>query len=602
MSLGTHNTNIHQEENVTNASAQRLHRRDLVCLMLVFNAVWPRDTRLMLNHLTIHNFALVDHLDLDLSPGMTVVTGETGAGKSIMLDALALTLGNRADAGSVGLHGDKTEIFASFDISRNREAKAWLNKQELNTDDGECILRRVITKEGRSRAFVNGAPCTLADLKTLGETLADIHSQHEHQSLLKRDTHRKLLDEFAAASSLADEVRKLQSEHEQSRVRLADILSSTEEQTARAQLLSYQLEEIDQLALKEGEEAQLSDEQKKLANGETILAACQSAVQLCEGDDNGAAIEQVGHGIQLLTNLDQAELKPVVELLTSAKIQLEEAMTDLQRFSADFDINPERLREVEDRLSAIYELARKHRIQPEGIAELQAGISAELETLQNIDSEAESLETNLAELEQAYLEKAKALSAKRQKAAKKIEKAVTGQLANLGMKGAVFAVQLTRQTSNRLAANGLEDIEFLISTNPGQTPKSLNKIASGGELSRISLAIQVITADTSRVPSLVFDEVDVGIGGGVAEVVGTLLRGLGDRAQIICVTHLAQVAAQGHQHFTVEKSSNGKQATSLVTLLDDEQRVKEIARMLGGLDMTEHSIAHAEEMYQSAQA
>lgn len=556
----------------------------------------------MLSHLTIHNFALVDHLELDLAPGMTVVTGETGAGKSIMLDALALTLGNRADAGSVGLHGDKTEIFASFDISRNQDARAWLRSRELATDDDECILRRVITKEGRSRAFVNGAPCTLADLKALGDTLADIHSQHEHQSLLKRDTHRKLLDEFAGASSLADEVKKLQAEHEQTRLRLAGIRSSTEEQTARAQLLSYQLDEIEQLGLGRDEEATLADEQKKLANGETILDACQSALLLCEGDDNNAAIEQVSHSIQLLGNLDQLELKPVVELLISAKIQLEEAMTDLQRFSADFDINPARLREVEDRLSAIYELARKHRIQPGHIDGLRTDIQAELDTLQNIDTEAETLEAALVELESAYLTNARTLSSKREKSAKKIEKAVTEQLGNLGMSGAVFAVQLSPQPQDRLSANGLEDIEFLISTNPGQTPRSLNKIASGGELSRISLAIQVITADTSRVPSLVFDEVDVGIGGGVAEVVGTLLRKLGKKAQIVCVTHLAQVAAQGHQHLTVEKSSNGKHATSLVKQLDDAARVKEIARMLGGLDMTEHSIAHAEEMYQSAQA
>ncbi len=556
----------------------------------------------MLSHLTIHNFALVDHLEVDLASGMTVVTGETGAGKSIMLDALALTLGNRADAGSVGLHGDKTEIFASFDISRNQEATAWLKERELSTEEGDCILRRVITREGRSRAFVNGAPCTLTDLKTLGDTLADIHSQHEHQSLLKRDTQRKLLDEFAGASSLADEVKQLQHKHEQTRLRLAEIRSSTEEQTARAQLLRYQLEEIEQLGLQAGEEEALADEQKKLANGETILAACQSATELCEGNDNNAAIEQISHSIQLLTNLDQLELKPMVELLTSAKIQLEEAMTDLQRFSADFDINPVRLREVEDRLSAIYELARKNRIQASGILALRSDISAELETLQNIDTEADALEATLLELKDAYLKSAKSLSSKRTKAAKKIEKAVTQQLGHLGMAGANFAVQLAPQEADRLAANGLENVEFLISTNPGQTPKSLNKIASGGELSRISLAIQVITADTSRVPSLIFDEVDVGIGGGVAEVVGTLLRQLGGKAQIVCVTHLAQVAAQGHQHLTVAKSSNGKQTTSLVKQLDDGERVKEIARMLGGIDMTESSIAHAEEMYQSAQA
>ena len=559
----------------------------------------------MLNHLTINNFALVDQLELDLAAGMTVVSGETGAGKSIMLDALALTLGNRADAQSVGLHGDKTEIFASFDISQNSDAKTWLKQHDLETEDAECILRRVITKEGRSRAFINGAPCTLGDLKTLGDTLADIHSQHEHQSLLKRDTHRKLLDEFAGARELSAKVKNLQATYEHTRLRLEEILSSTEEQTARAQLLTYQLEEIEQLSLQAGEDKTLEAEQKKLSNGENILTACQSVIQLCESDNQSAAVEQVSLGIQHLSGLDQPELAPILEMLTSAKIQLEEAIADLHRFSAGFEINPARLQEVEERLTAIYDLSRKHRIRPEQISSLVVTIQSELATLQNIDSEATELETKLTSLKQDYLKLAGQLSTKRKKAAKIIEKAVSEQLANLGMAGAVFAVALTTATTttqDKLGPHGLEDIEFLISTNPGQTPRALNKIASGGELSRISLAIQVITADTSRVPSLVFDEVDVGIGGGVAEVVGTLLRNLGQKAQIICVTHLPQVAAQGHQHLIVEKSSNGKQATSLVKQLDDAARVKEIARMLGGLDMTEHSIAHAEEMYQSAQA
>jgi DNA repair protein RecN (Recombination protein N) len=556
----------------------------------------------MLNHLTINNFALVDHLELDLSGGMTVVSGETGAGKSIMLDALALTLGNRADATSIGLHRDKTEIFASFDIRHNREAVIWLKQHDLDTEDSECILRRVITKEGRSRAFINGAPCTLADLKTLGDTLADIHSQHEHQSLLKRETHRKLLDEFAAAVDLSVKVAGIQQEFETTRLRLEEILSSTEEQTARGQLLAYQLEEIEQLGMKADEDQKLEAEQKKLSNGENILMACQAAIQLCEEDDRSSAVDQMSKSITQLTLVNEPDLAPMLEMFTSAKIQLEEAVADLQRFSAGFEIDPGRLKEVEERLSAIYDLCRKHRIKPPQLSALTKSIQAELATLQNIDSEATELESKLERLKADYLKRAGELSVKRKKAAKTIETAVTKQLAGLGMTGAKFAVSLKAVGTEKLAANGLEEIEFLISTNPGQTPRALNKIASGGELSRISLAIQVTTADTSRVPSLVFDEVDVGIGGGVAEVVGTLLRNLGLKAQIICVTHLAQVAAQGHQHLTVEKATHGKLATSVVRQLDDEGRVKEIARMLGGLDMTEHSIAHAEEMYHSAQA
>jgi len=561
----------------------------------------------MLNHLTINNFALVDHLELDLSGGMTVVSGETGAGKSIMLDALALTLGNRADAASIGLHRDKTEVFASFDIRQNREAIGWLKDHDLDTEDSECILRRVITKEGRSRAFINGAPCTLADLKTLGDTLADIHSQHEHQSLLKRETHRKLLDEFAVAVDLSIKVAAIQQEFETARLRLEEIVSSTEEQTARAQLLAYQLEEIEQLEMKTGEDQQLEAEQKKLSNGENILNACQAAIQLCEEDDHSSAdhssaVDQIGKSITQLTLVNEPDLAPMLEMFTSAKIQLQEAVNDLQRFSADFEVDPGRLKDVEERLSAIYDLCRKHRIKPNQLCGLTENVQTELATLQNVDSEAAELESKLETLKADYLKRAGQLSAKRNKAAKTIEIAVTKQLAELGMNGAKFAVSLKAVGTEKLAAHGLEEIEFLISTNPGQAPRALNKIASGGELSRISLAIQVTTADTSRVPSLVFDEVDVGIGGGVAEVVGTLLRNLGQKAQIICVTHLAQVAAQGHQHLTVEKATHGKFATSVVRQLDDEGRVKEIARMLGGLDMTEHSIAHAEEMYQSAQA
>lgn len=555
---------------------------------------------IMLNHLTIRNFALVDQLDLDLDAGMTVVTGETGAGKSIMLDALALTLGNRADAGSVGLHADKTEIFATFDVKDNPDASRWLKQHDLANDEHECILRRVITKEGRSKAYVNGAPCTLADLKQLGDTLADIHSQHEHQSLLKKETHRKLLDEFAGALPLAAQVSEYAATYEATRRRLEEMISNTEEQAARAQLLSYQLEEIDALDLKHEEELSLEAEQKTLANAESILLACQRAIQLCDGDESNAALELVNQSVQALRAVDAPELKATIEMLTSAKIQLEEASQDLQRFSNDFEANPARLTEVEQRLTAIYDLSRKHRIQPSELSELINNMREELKNLENFDSEAASLEVELESMKQDYLKAASKLSDARKKAAKKIQTAVTGHLANLGMKDATFAVEL--EAIDQIHSQGQETVEFLISTNPGQPPKALNKIASGGELSRISLAIQVTTANTSRVPSLVFDEVDVGIGGGVAEVVGSLLRNLGKQAQIICVTHLAQVAAQGHQHLIVSKGKTGKKLSTEVKCLAGDDRIAEIARMLGGIDMTENSIAHAEEMYQSAQA
>ena len=561
----------------------------------------------MLHHLAIQNFALVDKLNLELGSGMTVVSGETGAGKSIMLDALALTLGNRADAGTLGPHADKTEISASFDVSNNPDAEAWLTEHDAATEEAECILRRVINKDGRSRAFINGVPSTLADIKALGELLADIHSQHEHQSLLKKDTHRKLLDEFSDAESLALEVKAIAKQYGEKQKQLANIISNSEEQTARFQLLSYQLEELEQLGLKANEVADLESEQKRLANGETILNNCQTAIGLCKGEDEGSAIERVSQALNLLSSLDQSELKSIVEMIESAQIQLDEAMQDLEHFCMDFDLDPGRLKEVEARLSAIYEISRKHRVDPSDVHNLTSELSSELEGLKDLDSQTELLESELQALMQRYTEKASELSKIRKTSGKKIQSSVTKRLASLGMDGAKFVVELSDRNSNEKTKgephpNGFEDIEFLISTNPGQAPKSLNKIASGGELSRISLAIQVTTAGTSRVPCLVFDEVDVGIGGATAEVVGELLRTLGKSAQIICVTHLAQVAAQGHQHLTVAKSSKGKATTSKVTHLNESERIEEIARMMGGIDQTKQSLAHATEMFESAQA
>ena len=561
----------------------------------------------MLHHLAIQNFALVDKLDLELGAGMTVVSGETGAGKSIMLDALALTLGNRADAGTLGPHGDKTEISASFDVGNNPEAAAWLKLHDAETKDDECILRRVINKDGRSRAFINGVPSTLSDIKSLGELLADIHSQHEHQSLLKKDTHRKLLDEFGKAESAAKTVEQIAREFADKQKTLQTLINNSEEQTAKFQLLSYQLEELEQLALKPNEVGELEAEQKRLANGESILGSCQTVISLCKGEEDGSAIDRVRQALQMLSNLDQPELKSVVDMIESAQIQLEEAMQDLEHFCLDFDLDPGRLKEVEERLSTIYEISRKHRVDPTEVHNLATDIGTELESLKDQDSQTESLEAELKALEAQYLNKAGALSKSRRSAAKKIQTRVTKRLASLGMEGAKFVVDLQNRSANSavkslLHPNGLEEIEFLISTNPGQTPKSLNKIASGGELSRISLAIQVTTASTSRVPCLVFDEVDVGIGGATAEVVGELLRTLGKTAQIICVTHLAQVAAQGHQHLTVAKSSKGRTTTSQVTHLEEAERIEEIARMMGGVDQTQQSIAHATAMFESAQA
>ncbi|MCB1645620.1 MAG: DNA repair protein RecN [Pseudomonadales bacterium] len=555
----------------------------------------------MLSHLVVQNFALVDYLELDFQSGMTVVTGETGAGKSIILDALGFALGDRADTGYIANNADRAEIHATFDITDSKEARQWLDARDLlNPDETDCILRRVISNDGRSRGFINGAPSTVGDMKELGEILIDIHSQHEHQSLLKKATHQRLLDEFGSLVKQTLQISELAAELKSARRGLDDLLASNAEKNARLQLLTYQAEELEQLALKPDEHLSLEEERRKLANAESILRNCNAVVEMCEGSEGQSLLDQLGHAEQLLAQAQLDELGPVQEMFASARIQLEEATSDLERFASGFELNPERLQDVEDRLSAIYELARKHRTEIEQLPELAESIQAELASLNNMEVEIDRLDKTVADLKSQYLSAAAKLSNHRRKAARKLQGAVNSELARLGMSGASFEVSLSELPADSFHPNGLEDIEFLISTNPGQAPKSLNKIASGGELSRISLAIQVVTANTSEVPTLVFDEVDVGIGGGTAEVVGAMIRQLGENAQIICVTHLPQVASQGHQHYLVAKHGDKKKIQSSINVLDQKARIKELARMLGGIEITNESLAHAEAMFQAA--
>ncbi len=556
----------------------------------------------MLVHLSIHNYAIVEHLDLELEGGMSVITGETGAGKSIMLDALGLTLGDRADSGVVRPGADKADILASFDINDIPEARAWLAERDLE-NDGPCILRRVITAEGRSRAYINGSPCPQGDLKTLGELLIDIHSQHEHQSLLKADTHRRLLDEFAGASDLARQVQLAAQRWRQTRQELERLSRAGDEQRARHQLLSYQLDELENLALGENELEQLEQEHKNLTNAESLLAACRQVIEMCSDSDAGNVLSALTASLNRLTafHSQPGALAESVNLLSSAQIQVEEAMGELNRFLDHFDADPERQQALEERLDSIYTLARKHRVQPSDLTELQQRLLDELEALNADDEAAERLAEELAAYERHYQEKAAELSRLRGEAAGNLAGAVEIEMQRLGMPGGRFNIQLHASQLDEPQHYGLEQVEFLVSANPGQPLKALAKVASGGELSRISLAIQVITAQTSRVPTLVFDEVDVGIGGPTAEVVGQLLRRLGERGQVLTVTHLPQVAAQGHHHLFVHKVRGTQETRTAVAKLQEAPRIEEIARMLGGLDLTEESLAHARKMVVSAQ-
>ena len=556
----------------------------------------------MLVHLSVHNYAIVEHLDLELDAGMSVISGETGAGKSIMLDALGLTLGDRADSGVVRPGADKADILASFDLSDIPEARAWLSERDMETD-GPCILRRVITSEGRSRGYINGTPCPQSDLKALGELIIDIHSQHEHQSLLKTDTHRRLLDEFAGSQELARQVQLAAQRWKQTRNELERLSNQSDEQRARHQLLSYQLEELENLSLGEDELEQLEQEHKNLTNAESLLSACRLVIELCSENDSGNVLSALTNGLNRLSAFQgqPGALTEAINLLASAQIQVEEAVGELNRFLDHFEADPQRLQYLEERLDTIYTLARKHRTQPNELINLQQQLLEELENLNADDQALERLSEELNAFERHYQEKAAELSAIRTAAAERLGLAVETEMHSLGMPGGRFTIKLTGNSNPEPQPNGLEQIEFLVSANPGQPLKALGKVASGGELSRISLAIQVITAQTSRVPTLVFDEVDVGIGGPTAEVVGQLLRRLGERGQVLTVTHLPQVAAQGHQHLFVHKVRENNATRTAVSKLSAAQRVEEIARMLGGVDLTEESLAHARQMVSSAQ-
>lgn len=549
----------------------------------------------MLNQLTIRDFAIVEQLDLELKQGMTVVSGETGAGKSIMLDALGLTLGDRAEAGAVRHGADKADISASFNIDTIPDAAQWLTDNDLD-NDGECILRRVITKEGRSRCYINGRPTPAGQVKLLGEHLIAIHGQHEHQRLLKKDHHRELLDNFAGEAKLASQVRDAYQNWHRLAQELKQLSEQSAEQTARVQLLSYQIEELDQLGLQPEELKQLEDEQKTLANAGEILSTGQQMINLASDNEENNCAQLLNHCLHLLADIqsESPSVRQASEMLNSALIQVEEASTEIRHYLERVEINPERQQEVEERLSSIYEIARKHRITPEQLAEFHQGLCDELAGLNRSDEELEQLAKDVETTQTKYLQLAEKLSNKRASAAKKLSKLVDQQLHSLGMPSAQISVDMSRL--EKPTTNGLEDIEFLIITNKGQPAKPLAKIASGGELSRISLAIQVITAQTSTTPTLIFDEVDVGIGGAIAEVVGRLLCQLGEQAQILCVTHQPQVASQGHQHLFVSKRSDKLKTHTRIDQLDESKRIHEIARMLGGIDITERSVEHAREM------
>ena len=549
----------------------------------------------MLAQISISNYTIVSTLEMEFSPGMTVITGETGAGKSIMLDALGLCIGDRADPKTVRHGCEKAEIIAGFDITNIPQATAWLKDRDLHTGD-ECLLRRVVTADGRSRAYINGSVSTLQDCAELGTVLIDIHSQHAHQSLLRKTIQRELLDAYAGHKPLMRTVEECASDWLRKRRELELLVGAKDEHSGRTQLLSYQVEELDALDLQKGELSALEAEQNLLANADQILTDAHQALEQAEELDNGAqkALKLLSAEVHSTDAANSAR-----GLLESAAIQLSEARLEIQQHIDSVKVDPERLGAVQRRLENIYDIARKHRVLPETLDSLHQSLREELQGLADGGERMTQLEQEMAELAQQYEADAARLGEKRRSAAKKLVKKTSALLTSLAMEGCQFEIALTPLKNADPHPHGREEIEFLISTNPGAPPRPLGKIVSGGELSRISLAIGVVTADTATVPSMVFDEVDVGIGGAVAEVVGKLLQTLAERSQVLCVTHLAQVAAQGTHHLQVTKNSSDKAVETALRNLDTEEKVEEIARMLGGVKITPQTLAHAREMLEN---
>ncbi|MEY4590516.1 MAG: repair protein RecN [Pseudomonadota bacterium] len=548
----------------------------------------------MLTHLSIRNLTLVDSLDLELAAGLTVLTGETGAGKSILLDAIGLSLGDRADADKIRQGQDKAEVSAQFCLTHRPDILSWLESEDLSAPQNECILRRSLSREGRARAFINDRAVTLQQLRSLGEQLINLHSQHEHQSLMDTAHHRWLLDHFGQLHSLTQPVRSAFAQWQQLSQEYQRVQAQSDELNARYQLLSYQVEELDQLAVQPGELERLETEQKQLTHAESFNQYCQNVVDICQGDKG--LRERLHRAIQLLNQvpLQTQPVKEAQALLQSAHINIEEASSELiHALDANHHLDGD-LPAIERRLSNLYEMARKHRIKPHELLDLHQRLSGELQQLKSGDEQLAGLEGAIAAALAAYQSASEALSQARKQVAEGLSTQVNSQLASLSLGHAQFFISLNLACAP--SPQGAEQVEFLISTIPGTPAKPLTKIASGGELSRISLAISVVTAQAAKPSTLIFDEVDVGIGGETGDVVGRLLRQLGERGQVLCVTHLAQVASKAHQHLKVSKNLLSDGAYSDIAPLLGEDKVLEIARMMGGQVQSVQSLAHAREM------
>jgi len=552
----------------------------------------------VLHSLLIENFAIVEKLSLNVNKGLTIISGETGAGKSILINALTLILGERADSTVIRQGCEMAYVEGVFTLTAT--AKAWLKQQNIKKINGKCTIRRTITHKGRSRAYLNEQPISIQNLRQFGEFLVDIHGQHAHQSLLKQEMQRQLLDDMSEDKKVFSALKQAYQEWKTLKNELDNLGGAAQDREARLTLLRYQVQELESLELTADSLQKLKEEHRRLAHASQLLENCQRALSLLDADDDPSTLTYLSQANRELTEVLQhdEQLVDIIELLNSALIQTQESISELQHYLQDLEIDPDRLQWIDERIAVLQDVARKHKIKMDELPHYFEQLTAQLDILENYEKHAKTLENQVAKALAVYRECAENLYQQRLKTAKILAEHITATMHQLGMPGGCLDIAVTADEDATPSAQGTDIIEFLVSTNPGHALRPLHKVVSGGELSRISLSIQVIAAKSNGVPTLFFDEVDVGIGGGTAEIVGQLLKQLGEQRQVLCITHLPQVACQGKHHLQVNKTISQAQQTTQtqIKFLNNQQRIQEIARMLGGIDITAQTLAHAKEM------
>ena len=549
----------------------------------------------MLRSLQIRNFAIIDEIDITFNDDMTVLTGETGAGKSILIDALSLVLGERGSSNLIRNKEKRAEYTAEFEITNNNNALNWLVEKSLENEN-ECILRRTISPDGKSRSFINGNTVNLQSLKSLGELLVDIHGQHFHQSLCKKNVQRDLLDHFGGLSDTKNKIKSIFNEWRTLSTQLTEMIENDKNKADRIDLLSFQSKELNELALSSGEYDSLNSEFKKINNIEKINRGINSLIDCLQSNEItnvGQMLSDSIKNIDTLATFDDS-LEETKNLLSEAEINVSEAIGNLSRYGESIDYDNQKSREIEERINSIISLSRKHRADPDELIDIKIQIEKELDALNHSQTSIEEIQKNMNDLRKEYDDLSIKLTRMRVESGKKLSGLVADSMNELGMTGGIFKVEII--PSRNISQHGNDDITFQISANPGQKPQPISNVASGGELSRMSLAIQVITSNGTNIPTMIFDEVDSGIGGAIAEVVGKKLKDLSQNKQVLCVTHLAQVASKGSSHIRINKLTDNKKTKIFASKLNSDERVEEIARMIGGIELTEKTREYAKEM------